>query len=151
MEHRLTLEECVACIVSQVAASGTVTGAPKSSRLQHLLRNAEAKGVGDLPLIATADSAGSLRLWSRWPLPQQMADFSLPHPCTALAFLWRSLLLGCFRDGSLRLFDTNAFRIVGRLQLATTDDPPVAIACLGGEGASFTEGHGLRFSSVCQL
>lgn len=135
------------CIGRQAAATGN--GGGRSSRLHHLLRGTEASSEGDPPLIATADSGGSLRLWSRWPLPQQLADFSLPHPCTALAFLWRSLLLGCFKDGSLRIFDTNAFRLVGRLQLATTQDPPVAIACLGGEGAigAVCLGFGVRIAN----
>ncbi|CDJ32077.1 WD domain, G-beta repeat-containing protein, putative [Eimeria mitis] len=119
-------------VLEMWAAMGpTGSGGSKSGRSQHSSRGTENKGEGDSPMIATADSGGSLRLWSRWPLPQQLAEFSLPHPCTALAFLWRTLLLGCFKDGSLRLFDTNAFRLVGRLQLATTQDPPVAIACLG--------------------
>ncbi|CDI87421.1 WD domain, G-beta repeat-containing protein, putative [Eimeria praecox] len=140
--------------ITQLAVSHQAamsSGGPKSSRLQHLSRGTEVKGDGDLPLIATADSGGSLRLWSRWPLPQQLADFSLPHPCTALAFLWRSLLLGCFKDGSLRLFDTNAFRLVGRLQLATTQDPPVAIACLGDRHALLATASGELLSLVLDL
>ncbi|KAL8270769.1 hypothetical protein Esti_005324 [Eimeria stiedai] len=81
-------------------------------------------------LLATADDGGSLRIWSRWPVPQQVADFSLQHSCTALSFLQPTLLLGCFTDGALRLFDTRTFRVAGRLQLSVPHDPPVAIACL---------------------
>ncbi|CDJ50119.1 WD domain, G-beta repeat-containing protein, putative [Eimeria brunetti] len=137
---------------AQEAAVGpTATGGSKASRLQHFSRGSENRGDIDSPLIATADSEGCVKLWSRWPLPQQLADFSLPHPCTALAFLWRSLLLGCFKDGSLRLFDTNALRAVGRLQLATAEDPPVAIACLGDRHALLATASGELLSLVLDL
>lgn len=94
---------------------------------------AEGQPQGASMLFATADAGGSLRIWSRWPLPQQLAEFTLQHTCTALSFLQPQLLLGCFNDGTLMMFDTTAFRVVGRLQLSLPQDPPVAIACLGGE------------------
>lgn len=112
--------------------NGTIKEPRSQSAVKYRREEPDAKIGGDRLLLATADAAGSLRIWSRWPLPQQLADFSLPHSCTALAFLWPTLLLGCFSDGSLRLFDAKALRIVGRLQLAVPEDPPVAIACLGG-------------------
>lgn len=114
----------------------TKTARPHASSKPRL-DTVDAKTESDYPVIASADVGGSLRIWSRWPLPQQLADFSLQHSCTALAFLWPMLLLGCFSDGSLRLFDSKAFSMIGRLQLAAPQDPPVAIACLGGEGAPY--------------
>ena len=87
--------------------------------------------------LATADLGGSLRIWTCWPLPQQLGEFTLSQPCTALAFLLPTLLLGCFGDGSLRLFDAKELRLLGRLQIALPQDPSVAIVCLDGTPFAF--------------
>ncbi|KAL8425670.1 hypothetical protein Efla_003990 [Eimeria flavescens] len=101
--------------------------------------------------LATADDGGSLRIWSRWPVPQQMADFSMQLTCMALSFLWPTLLLGSFSDGAIRLFELRAFRIIGRLQLSVPQDPPVAIACLGDRHVLLATASGEMLSLILDL
>ncbi|CDJ66909.1 WD domain, G-beta repeat-containing protein, putative [Eimeria necatrix] len=54
-------------------------------------------------------------------------------------------------DGSLRLFDSKAFSMIGRLQLAAPQDPPVAIACLGDRHALLATASGELLSLVLDL
>ncbi|XP_026194202.1 uncharacterized protein LOC34618361 [Cyclospora cayetanensis] len=140
----------------QGAATALINGSAKGARKMHASSRsrwgaARAKSEGNDPLLATADTGGSLRIWSRWPLPQQLASFSLPEVCTALAFLCSTLLLGSFTDGSLRLIDAAAFRIIGRLQLVVPQDPLIAIACLGDRHALLATASGELLSLVLDL
>ncbi|KAL8447868.1 hypothetical protein Emed_004163 [Eimeria media] len=138
------------CIEYDLAKwSQTFTGSTKGVRVPSAFKSrSNASAAGSISeseplLLATADDGGSLRIWSRWPVPQQVADFSLRHLCTALSFLRPTLLLGCFNDGALRLFDTTTFRVAGRLQVSVPHDPPIVTFCLQLPAGSF----GVRFGS----
>ncbi|ESS33002.1 WD domain, G-beta repeat-containing protein [Toxoplasma gondii VEG] len=87
-------------------------------------------------IFATAGDDLTIRLWSCWPRPQQVAIFSLKQRCCGLAFIQPDVLTAIFDNGCLRLIDIRCFRIVGRLQATPEGDAPTSLACV-------TENHAL--------
>nr|CEL66450.1 TPA: WD domain, G-beta repeat-containing protein [Neospora caninum Liverpool] len=81
-------------------------------------------------IFATAGDDLTIRLWSCWPRPQQIAVFSLKQRCCGLAFIRPDVLAALFDNGCLRLIDIRSFRIVGRLQATSEGDAPTSLACV---------------------
>ncbi|PFH32805.1 WD domain, G-beta repeat-containing protein [Besnoitia besnoiti] len=81
-------------------------------------------------IFATAGDDLTIRLWSCWPRPQQIALFCLKQECRGLGFIQPHVLAALFDNGCLRLVDVTSFRIVGRLQATVEQDPPTSFTCV---------------------
>ncbi|PHJ21966.1 wd g-beta repeat-containing [Cystoisospora suis] len=77
-------------------------------------------------VFATAGDDSTIRIYSCWPRPQQLAVFSLKQRCCGLCFIQRQVLLALFDNGCLRLIDVGNFQVVGRLQATPEGDIPTS-------------------------